>query len=297
MADIDFNLIRAFVAVYETGSVSAAALRMHVTQPSVSHSLARLRDLLKQPLFTRTRQGMAPTALAAEIYPGLQSALTLVESAFANVLAFDPLRSRRVFKVAMTEFGELVFLPAIMRALATLAPSVALDVVTVQINAVSEWLLRGQVDVAFCPALPQSSAIRSDRIFEESYQCIYRAAHPRLDGPFSLDAYLAETHIAVAESAGHHVVEASWQACGIAPKVALRLPSLGVLEGIVATTDSLAVVPSRIAAVFAKQGRVRAADLPYPVAPFDVRLHWWEHGQETQEMRWFRGVLREALST
>jgi DNA-binding transcriptional LysR family regulator len=58
---IDLNLIRAFVAIYETGSISAAADRLHGSQPSVSYTQKRLRDLLGEPLFTRTRQGVVPT--------------------------------------------------------------------------------------------------------------------------------------------------------------------------------------------------------------------------------------------
>jgi hypothetical protein len=61
---IDLNLIRAFVTIYETGSVSAAAERLHISQPSVSYTLKRLRDLLREPLFKRTREGMAPTYFA-----------------------------------------------------------------------------------------------------------------------------------------------------------------------------------------------------------------------------------------
>jgi DNA-binding transcriptional LysR family regulator len=57
----DLNLIRTFVAIYETQSVSGAAKRLNITQPSVSYSLTRLRDLLHDPLFTRTRDGMVPT--------------------------------------------------------------------------------------------------------------------------------------------------------------------------------------------------------------------------------------------
>ena len=64
---IDLNVIRAFVTIYETGSVSSAAERLHVSQPSVSYTLKRLRDLLGEPLFNRTREGMAPTYFATQL--------------------------------------------------------------------------------------------------------------------------------------------------------------------------------------------------------------------------------------
>lgn len=89
-------------------------------------------------------------------------------------------------------------------------------------------------------------------------------------------------------------MQVAWHDQGIAPKVVLRLSSLGVVESIVATTDCLAIVPSRIPVGFKDFGRVRSADLPFPASRFEVRLHWRDHGDATQEAPWFRSVIREA---
>lgn len=297
MADVDLNLVRVFVAVYETGSVSAAAARLNVTQPSVSHALARLRDLLRSPLFTRGRQGMTPTALAEELYPSFQGALSSVETAVARVLVFDPAQSRRTFRLAMTDFGEIAFLPAIMHALAAKAPLVSLDVLTVHIDTVRDWLFHGKADAAICLALPQLADARWVSLFTERYQCIHRIGHPRIGSPMTLDIYLDETHVAVAGSTGHHIVETHWREAKLAPKVALRLPNLGVLEAIIANSDYLAAVPSRIASAFAAMGRVAASDVPLPLPAFEVRLHWWDHSAPAAEDRWFRSTILEAVQT
>lgn len=296
MSEPDLSLIRAFVAVYETGSVSAAARRLHVTQPSVSHSLARLKDLLHQPLFTRTRQGMVPTALANELYPDMQSALDVIATVFARAIAFDPAQTKRVFTIAMTDLGEIAFLPAIMRMLSALAPAAQLQVVSVQMELVADWLLKGRIDAALCPTTSQLAGLKSALVFDENYCCIYRSGHPRMTQDANLDAYLAETHISVAGSAGHDIVESAWTVLGIEPKVALRLPSLGVVESIVAASDYLAVVPSRIATAFSRRDSIAVAPLPYPVPSFEVRLHWWDHDRASEEGLWFRGVVIEALA-
>lgn len=70
---IDLNLVRVFITIYETGSVSGAASRLHVTQPSVSYALARLRDQWSDPLFKRSRDGMQPTVLASQLYGSFRS--------------------------------------------------------------------------------------------------------------------------------------------------------------------------------------------------------------------------------
>jgi Bacterial regulatory helix-turn-helix protein, lysR family len=74
---IDLNLVRVFVTIYEIGSVSAAAERLHVSQPSVSYTLSRLRKLLGEPLFTRPREGMTPTFSATQLYGKFRNAASI----------------------------------------------------------------------------------------------------------------------------------------------------------------------------------------------------------------------------
>jgi DNA-binding transcriptional LysR family regulator len=64
---IDLNLVRVFVAIFETRSVSLAAQRLCVAQPTVSYRLATLRRALQDPLFDRTREGMIPTVHAQQV--------------------------------------------------------------------------------------------------------------------------------------------------------------------------------------------------------------------------------------
>ena len=71
----------------------AAAERLHITQPSVSHGLARLRDLLDEPLFTRHRDGMAPTFFATQLYDQFRHALSDIETAIESARNFDPASS------------------------------------------------------------------------------------------------------------------------------------------------------------------------------------------------------------
>jgi molybdenum-dependent DNA-binding transcriptional regulator ModE len=103
---IDLNLIRAFVAIYETGGISAAADRLHVSQPSVSYTLKRLRDLLGEPLFTRTREGMVPTFFATQLYEKFRKAVSEIEGTIESTRKFDPHLSGRRFRLAMSDIGE-----------------------------------------------------------------------------------------------------------------------------------------------------------------------------------------------
>ena len=60
--DLDLNLLRVFVVVAETGSATAAASRLYLTQPAISAALKRLAAAVGAPLFAREGRGLALTA-------------------------------------------------------------------------------------------------------------------------------------------------------------------------------------------------------------------------------------------
>lgn len=121
--DIDLNLLRLFDAVYRTRSVSRAAELMDLTQPAASQALTRLRLLIKDPLFVRAGGGVQPTPKADRLADAVRSALGTLEQALNESALFDPLQSRKVFRIHMSDIGEGRFLPDLMLALRQQAPA------------------------------------------------------------------------------------------------------------------------------------------------------------------------------
>ena len=76
---IDLNLLIAFEAIYQEGSVTGASERLYLTQSALSHALSRLRELCDDPLFERHGKIMVPTGMARQLIVPVQSALTLLE--------------------------------------------------------------------------------------------------------------------------------------------------------------------------------------------------------------------------
>lgn len=291
----DLNLIRVFIAIYETGSLSAAGLRLHVSQPSVSYSLARLRDLLGEQLFTRTREGMAPTFFSRQIYPKFRQAISDIEGTIEVTRNFNPALSARRFRVAMSDVGEMFFLPYIMRYLQAQAPDIEIDIIEVDINRLEEWLNTGMVDAAVCNRGHLSIDSAAEILFVDQYVCLVSQMHPRLGKAITMADYLAERHILVMPETGHNLVEERLRELECGRKIALRLPHYSVLPDVVATTDLLLTIPSGLAALFAAQHAVRAVALPFDVRPLDVMLRWPRHSELVPAQRWLVSMLRDCL--
>ncbi|PVX85859.1 LysR family transcriptional regulator [Paraburkholderia unamae] len=296
MAISDLNLVRVFIAIYEAGSVSAAARRLNITQPSVSYSLGRLRDLLNDELFTRTREGMAPTFNASQLYTAFSSALNDIERAIVATRDFIPEQSSRCFRLALSDLGEHYLLPLLVRELQQVAPEINLEVVQLDSARVGDWLSTGTVDAVVGNLQFIGGLARKRTLFSETYSCILSASHPRIGMKLSLDEYVAEKHVVVDPHSGHHLVEDVLTEMGLTRRTAIRVPHFTNPIGVIASTDFLLTLPTRVARAVAEDGRVRILPLPLPIPNFDVNLYWQSRADDTTAQHWFCEVIARALS-
>src|SRR6185369_16257200 len=102
-SSLDLNLLRVFDAVMEERSVLRASERVFLSQSAVSHSLARLREMLNDELFIRTSAGMQPTSRALTMAPLIREAWKSLQAAI-ELPKFEPRNSTRTFTVAVSDF-------------------------------------------------------------------------------------------------------------------------------------------------------------------------------------------------
>jgi DNA-binding transcriptional LysR family regulator len=292
----DLNLVRAFVAIYETGSVSAAAQRLNLTQPSVSHALARLRTLLHDSLFTRTRGGMEPTFNASQLYETFRQALDRIEGAIAATQSFVAATSNRCFRLALSDLGELHFLPRIIERLQRAAPSVELEIVQLDLERTADWLNTGHIDAAIGNLRFIGGQARRRRLFVETYSCVVSRKHPRIKKTLSVDEYVRARHVVGALSSGHNLVDDAMVEMGLSRKVTSRVPHITNLSAVVANSDLVLTLPTRIAQAFAEEGQVRVLPLPLAIKPFDVNLYWQERAADTAAQDWFCNLIADVLT-
>ena len=293
---IDLNLIRVFVTIFETSSVSGAAERLHVTQPSVSYALSRLRVLLKDQLFKRTKEGMQPSFVATQLYAKFRSSLSEIEKAIAQTSNFEPQNSTRCFRLALSDLGELFFLPYILAAIRTEAPGVELEVLQVDVERLGDWLNTGKIDAAICNRADSRVRSNHKKIFEERYVCLVAEDHPHIGDTMTLEDYLEQKHVVVSAITGHHGVEDQLRELGLDRKISLRIPHFSVLPNVVESTDLLATLPERVARLFARRSKARVVELPFTVPPFEVSLHWNDHDSDILAQRWFCDMLERTLA-
>lgn len=295
----DLNLVRILIAVVETGSVSAAAKRLSLSQPSVSHGIARLRDLTGDTLFIRNRNGVTPTARATQIYQESRLPLQALDNAFFPRPEFSPASSQLTFTIALTDLGEMSFVPPIITHLRREAPGIKLEIVPLTVPNADEWLRSNKVDLVLGNISPSVPDIRFLTIFEERYACIASSSHPRIGDSLTIDDFLREGHAVIASGSGH------WQAGAgdfsddiigrIEPQIVVRSRHFVVLPEIVESSDLIATMPSTAARFFARRPGIIFHALPFECPRFDVNLLWRDQVVSNPALTWLIEVIKATL--
>src|SRR5262245_27120478 len=104
--DLDLNLLRTFMVVAETGSVTAAAGRLYLTQPAVSAALRRLTIAVGVPLFVRSGRRLALTARGRRLFGLARPHLEALVEAAISPATFDPSTSERTLRLGLSDASE-----------------------------------------------------------------------------------------------------------------------------------------------------------------------------------------------
>jgi DNA-binding transcriptional LysR family regulator len=297
MLNLDLLLIRVLCTVYETRSVSRAAQALSMTQPAVSNALGRLRSVMANPLFIRSREGMMPTALADQLFNEFRRGLDIIDGTLISVTQFEAARSDRRYRVAMTDIGEMVFLPPLIRYLRREAPGISVEVCQVSRTETPHALATKQLDFAV-GYLPGILSRTSDvEVFTERYVCVFREDHGTIGETLSLEAFSSGQHVVVSSVFNsHNQVSEALLARGVRRTVALQVSHFTSLPTILAETDLIGVVPSRVAKLWASTHRLRNLPIPVPLPSIDVRVHWDQRFHRDRGHSWMRNVIIRTLS-
>ena len=283
---IDLNLMVVFDAVYESRSLTRAGERLGLSQPAVSHSLARLRNILGDPLFLRSPRGVIPTLRAEEVAPGIAEGLGIIRASFEE-RRFDPATSTRLFTVGMADVGEVVQLPLLVRTLAS-APGVRLRTLALSPEEVKVALAEGQMDLALSN-FPARRPFREEILGTPGYATVVRKGHPLVGKTLTIAAFRKARHVLVKPVAGVRHGKVLEKALNdIGAQVALEIGHFFAAGAIVAQTDFVSTVPWGMAKTLEKLIGLRAFTPPVELPVPHLSIMWHERYDRDPGNAWLR---------
>lgn len=291
---IDLNLFVVFEAIYSQQSLTRAAGVLHVTQPAVSSSLAKLRAIFDDPLFVRSPSGMNPTPLARQLISTVRESLKSLDNCVVARIGFDPATSKRTFRLHATENAELILLPELLKKLAILAPGTNLEVVFMDRREVPFELASGNIDLAIDAPLLSHPELISQPIFADDYACVMRKAHPLSKATLNLEAFINSRHVHVSSrlsGSGH--IDLALRSIGQQRRIALRLQHYAALPALLNQSDFIAAIPSSIATHWQLPSRA----LPFDSPKLELRLFRHKSVSHDPALLWLGELLTQVQNT
>ena len=290
----DLNLLPVLVKIHECGSVSAAATQLGLSQSAVSAALAKLRLKYGDPLFQRAGHGMQPTARMRQLIEPLRESLLRVEGSFTSTQQFDPRTTEHAFTLAMSDLGEMVFMPKIVRRIRLLAPRASIRSVAASAAQIERGLESGEIDLAvgYFPDLREKSFMER-HLFFHHFVCLLRANHPITAPTLSRAQFLSLEH-AVVYGAGrtYEIFERFLRSKKIHRRIAVETPHFMSIPFVISQSDLVVTVPHAVG-VFVRNVHmdIRIAQPPMRPPRIDLKMHWHRNFQRDARGKWLREIV------
>jgi DNA-binding transcriptional LysR family regulator len=292
LTDIDLNHLVLFHQLTLERSVSKVAESLGVSQPAVSNSLAKLRRLFGDDLFVRTASGMVPTPFAEQLAEPVGLALGMIHSGLNQQPEFDPASVQRSLTIGMTDIGEIVFLPALVKRLRQEAPGVRLNTVRNSVTNLREDMESGKVDLAIGPLPQLKGGFFQRKLFRQRYVCLFRRGHPLDRKRISAADFKAADHLVIISAGtGHGRVDELLHRTGIDRSVILTVPHFVGVGHILRETDLVATVTETLAASLTEPFQLAYRPHPIALPEVSINVFWHAKVHRSPIHQWLRGVV------
>jgi DNA-binding transcriptional LysR family regulator len=292
LTDIDLNRLVLFRQLMAERSVSKAAENLGITQSAVSNALAKLRQQLGDELFLRSSMGMVPTTFAEQLAGPINAALDILQEGL-NQDHFDPAKIKRSVTIGMTDIGEIIFLPTLIKRLRAEAPGIRLSTVRNSATNIQEDMESGRMDMAigFLPQLKAGFFQR--KLFNQNYVCLFRQGHPleRARTLTEADFKAAEHLVIMSLGTGHVKMDDLLAKSGIDRNIILTVPHFVSVGHILQQTNLVATVTEALASSLTQPFGLTYRPHPIKLPDIAINMFWHAKVHHSPLHHWLRDII------
>jgi DNA-binding transcriptional LysR family regulator len=263
----------------------------------VSNALARLRRTFGDELFVRTAHGMQPTPLAQQMAEPIGAAMAQVALALSQRSRFDPATSGRRFTLAMTDVGEVYFMPVLIERCRAAAPNV--EVASIRANGLSlkDDMETGRVDLAIGAFEDVSEALYHRALFRQPFVSMFRKEHPLARGKVDLARFVAAAHLIVdAAQSPYDRINGLLEKAGVTAGARFRVPHFTAVPYIVSTSDLVVTVPQKLAESAASPFGLKWIEPPLALPALQTNVFWHRRFNHDPGNQWLRGLIADVFA-
>ncbi|MBV2358369.1 LysR family transcriptional regulator [Thalassococcus sp. CAU 1522] len=262
---MDIRQLEVFEAIMRSGSVSAAARELGLTQSAVSRILARLESNLGSDLFSRANGRLTPTRHANRVLPQARSALESVAAMQAMSGRAEP-RDRKLTFVTVPSLSYGL-VPSVLRALSDQRPDIRFGFDVRTTEATVDAMVRQEAEFAVV-ALPVSHpALKVTPLFRTASCVVLHKNHPLAGKEVIRPAHLADERMIflLRRQPTRQLIEDAFLRDGLTPDIRVETSNVATACRCAAEGLGVAVVNAMMA------GYSNTSDLA--IRPFEPRIH------------------------
>lgn len=264
---LDLTVMLIFLGLMRRQKASDVASDMGLTQSSISHALKRLRDIFEDDLFLRRPFGLEPTAVALALEPQIRSAVETLNSTLASQRRFDPEQTEGVLRIGALDYVLTTLFPKFIERVHIKAPNLRVTARSMVRKDAYEALIAGEIDLAVGFYWDVPDRLEVQPLLTDGYSVVAHAGHALVSRPPSLEFYLKARHLLVSPGGDlDGLVDQTLAARGLARHVCVNVPLFMPALAILASSDLVSTLPTRLVELFAKN-----FDLAYQPVPIDLR--------------------------
>jgi DNA-binding transcriptional LysR family regulator len=294
--EIDLNLLVVFHEMFQLRHVSSVARKLGLSQPTVSNALSRLRVALGDELFVRTAQGMQPTPHAEQIAEPIANAIDNVVQALNQEERFDFRTSKRQFVIAMTDVGEIHFMPTLIKRCSEIASNIQIS--SVRVNAVNwrEGIETGQIDLAIGAFADVKESLYHRRLFSQNYVTMFRKGHGFSGKKVGMTEFLSAQHLFVtSRESPYDQINDRLEKVGVGKSSQFRVPHFTAVPYIISSTEMVVTVPEKLAKRAAAHFELEYIRPPLRLPALHTNIFWHRRFNQDSGNQWLRGLIADSF--
>ena len=294
MANLDLNLLVIFDAIMQEQSITAAAQRLSMTQPSVSNAVSRMRHAWGDPLFVKMGRGIRPTPYAAQLWRETGEALHTIRGATVKE-RFNIQHTKRVFRIALTDWMADIFWLPLRKIIEQQAPGIDIHAVPYSVNG-EQLLLSAEVDMVLDYYAGSSAHIHSQWLFDNHFVCAMRPDHPLAKKQLGLNEYAQAQHLLFSLSGdASGSVDTMLKQHNLSRRVAMTVNHCYNLVNLLENTELITTIPLPIIMDSVRQGKIFVTAPPIDIPPGPISMSWHKRHHRDEASLWLREQVMHIL--
>ena len=295
MALPDLNLLVTLDVLLAEGSVARAAKRLQLSPSAMSRALARLREVMGDPLLVRAGRGLVPTPRALELRQQVGDLVRGAETVLRPTKLLDLQGLVRKFTLRTSDGFTESFGPSIVRRASEDAPGVQLRFLR-KLDRSSEGLRDGSIDLETgVLGRTLGPEVRAKALFRDRFIGVVRKGHPLEHGEISASVFAAGRHVRVSQTGvdGGPIDEAM-RSVGMRREVTASVDGYIAALALARNSDLIASVPERH--TWALRDGMFSFPFPVYVPEVTVSLLWHPRQDGDPAHIWLRQCVQDACS-